>query len=140
MEVIRRLLLMLPEVVVSNKRLALAASLTAVAALAILFYYASQLQPKSIGIAEALVQPVNTYVQVIGSVRSIRSSSGSVSLSLCEASECISVFMPSASADDLRTNPYLLKVGDRLVVRGRVQAYRGEKEIVPFGGNGIELI
>ncbi|MFA6036050.1 MAG: hypothetical protein WC759_03765 [Candidatus Micrarchaeia archaeon] len=90
--------------------------------------------------AELASQPENSFVEVVGSIRSISSKSGSLLITLCEFSVCTTVFVPSSASDGLRLNPYLLKGGNRIVVRGRVQEYKGERELVPVGPDGVEFI
>ncbi len=132
--------MMMENAEVGERHLAILAAAVAVLGLLLLFHFGQQIQPKQTAMAELQAQPENSYVEVIGSIRSISSKSGSLLITLCEFSDCTTVFVPSSASDDLRLNPYLLKSGDRIVVRGRVQVYKGEQELVPVGADGLEFI
>jgi DNA/RNA endonuclease YhcR with UshA esterase domain len=123
-----------------EKNIAILAATVAVLGLIFLFYFGQQIQPKQIAMASLASQPENSFVEVVGSIRSISSKSGSLLITLCEFSDCTTVFVPSSASDELRLNPYLLKSGNRIVVRGRVQVYKGEQELVPQGADGMELV
>jgi hypothetical protein len=123
-----------------GRHIAILAAAVAVLGLIFLFHFGQQIQPKQILMSALAGQPENSYVEVVGSIRSVTSKAGSLLITFCEFSDCTTVFVPSSASDDLRLNPYLLKSGDRIVVRGRVQEYKGERELVPVGEDGIEFI
>jgi len=132
--------MMMENAEVGGRHIAILAAAVAVLGLLLLFHFGQQIQPKQIAMAELQGQPENSYVEVVGSIRSVTSKAGSLLITLCEFSDCTTVFVPSSASDDLHLNPYLLKSGDRIVVRGRVQEYKGERELVPAGEDGIEFI
>src|SRR3989344_6623611 len=112
----------IPEIdAISDKRLALAALALSLLGLLILFFYAQSLQPKHTSIGALAGEQEGTFVEVIGRISSASSRGGSVFIRLCEFSDCIAVFVPGPQADALKLNPYLLKQGDGLVVRGTVK-------------------
>jgi hypothetical protein len=124
---------------IGNQKLALAALALSLLGLLILFLYAQSLQPKQTSIGALAGEKEGTYVQVLGTVSSASSNGGNIYIKLCEFSDCIAVFVPGSQADGLRLNPYLLKSGDRLLVRGTLKTYKGEPELVPLGSDGLEL-
>ncbi len=124
---------------ISDKRLAFAALALSLLGLLVLFLYAQSLQPKQTSIGALAGEKEGAYVQVLGTVSSASSRGGSVFIRLCEFSDCIAVFVPGQQADELHINPYLLKPGDKLVVKGVLKEYAGEPELVPLGSDGLEL-
>ncbi|MDO8340273.1 MAG: OB-fold nucleic acid binding domain-containing protein [Candidatus Burarchaeum sp.] len=125
---------------ISDKRLALAALALSLLGLLVLFLYAQSLQPRQTSIGALAGEREGSFVEVIGTVSSASSRGGSVFIRLCDFSDCIAVFVPGQQADDFRINPYLLKPGDKLVVRGVLKEYKGEPELVPLGADGLELV
>jgi len=122
-----------------DKRLALAALALTLLGLLILFFYAQSLQPKHTSIAALAGEQEGSFVEVLGTVSSASSNGGNIYINFCDFSDCIAVFVPGSQADGLRLNPYLLKPGDRLLVRGTLKLYKGEPELVPLGSDGLEL-
>ncbi|VVC04067.1 OB-fold nucleic acid binding domain protein [Candidatus Burarchaeum australiense] len=128
---------------VGEGRLALAAIALSLAGLLVLFFYAQGLEPTHATIPAILsagTEIEGSYLEVLGTVSSASSRTGNVFINLCDYQSCIAVFVSSSQADVLRINPYLLKKGDRLAVRGTLQFYKGEPELVTLGADGIELI
>ncbi|MEW6328785.1 MAG: hypothetical protein AB1468_01575 [Candidatus Micrarchaeota archaeon] len=115
------------------------ALVVSVLGIAFLFLSARGIQPERVRISALGEEMSGRYVEVWGRIGSAYVRGGDVFLSLCEG-DCVGVvvFERDARAMDY-PNPYLLKKGDEVVVRGLVKIYKGEIEIVPFGGNPIEL-
>jgi len=132
--------MMMPGLGMGDRGLVVLAAAIALLGLIFLYYYGQQIQPRQIDFSDLESQPLNSYVEVVGSIRGVTSKSGSLLITFCDFADCITVFMPSSAADAMRLNPYLLKSGDRVVVRGRMQEYKGERELVPAGENGIEFV
>ncbi|MCK4714805.1 MAG: OB-fold nucleic acid binding domain-containing protein [Candidatus Aenigmarchaeota archaeon] len=124
---------------VGDRWLATAALVLSIIGLGILLLYAQNLKPKHISISSVEAESEGAYLEVIGRVASSSSKGGSVFIRLCDR-ECIRVFVPGSQADILNLNPYLIKKGDQLSVRGTLVYYKGEPELVPLGSDGLELI
>ncbi len=107
--------------------------------IAFLFFSARNVQPERVRISALSEEMAGGYAEVWGRLGSASARNGDVFLSVCE-SECISVVIFERDARAMNyPNPYLLKKGDEVVIRGLVKIYHGEIEIVPFGENAIEL-
>lgn len=104
----------------------------------LLFFLIKEREPSRVSISEISDELVGKFIETKGWVRGIYVKNGNIFLSLCEE-KCITVVIFSKSANELKTNPYIIKKGDKLVVRGVVKRYRGEMEIIPLGSYGIEL-
>jgi len=124
---------------VGDGRLATAALILACVGLLVLFLYAQSLQPKHISISAIEDEQEGAYLEVLGRVVESNSKGGSVFIRLCDRA-CISIYVPGSLADSLALNPYLIKKNDRLLVRGILEIYEGEPELIPLGSNGLELV
>ena len=124
---------------VSERQLAFAAIALSVIGLFILFLYAQDLKPKHVTISSIELESEGAYLEVIGTVVSSSSRGGSVFIRLCDR-DCISIYVPGSQADVLSVNPYLIRDGNGLLVRGILRHYKGEPELVPLGSNGLELV
>ncbi|RLG19858.1 hypothetical protein DRN67_01585 [Candidatus Micrarchaeota archaeon] len=122
-----------------DKGLAASALILALIGLLLLFLYAHSLEPKHLSISSLNQEQEGTYVEVMGMISGTSSRGGNVFLYLCDKS-CITVFIPSSQTDDFDINPYLIKKGDGLIVRGTVEIYKGERELIPLGFDGLELV
>ena len=124
---------------IGDKKLAYAAIALSIIGLIVLLIYAQSLKPKHVAIGSAAGEKEGSYLEVLGKVSAASSRGGNVYLNLCEQRDCIPIFVPGSLADGLHINPYLIKAGDRLAVRGTLTIYKGEPELVPLGAGGVEL-
>jgi hypothetical protein len=122
-----------------ERGLALAAILLSLIGLAVLLLYARSIEPSHISITAIEGEPEGAYLEVLGRVSEASSRGGNVFIRLCDRA-CVDVFVPGSQTDLLDINPYLIRKGDRLLVRGTLEYYKGEPELVPLGSDGLELV
>ena len=115
----------------NSNLLALAAALS-VLGLLLLAYAAHSASPQKMRISEINSSHIGKFVESAGEISSIYPRNGNYFVTLCSG-DCISVviFKRDVSAMSTHeTNIYLLRKGDRISVRGKVQSYNGQLEIV----------
>ena len=123
----------------NERQIVLIALMLSVLGIAILVFSARSVQPERVRIGALGEEMVGRYVEMWGVVGSASAREGNVFLSVC-AEECVDVVIFEKDARAMGyPNPYLLKKGDQVVVRGIVKSYKGKIEIVPFGDNPVEL-
>jgi aspartyl/asparaginyl-tRNA synthetase len=122
---------------VNEKQIALASLLLALFGLAVILFSTKSMKAKEIRIEE-IGSNIGNYVEISGSVSSLRTSRENVFISICSG-ECITVVVfKGVAKDSTKPNAYLVKKGDRLLVRGEVQEYNGEPELVVLRAGDIE--
>lgn len=105
--------------------------------LAVIFIFTKSMQATEIDIGD-LGDHSGEYVEVSGYVSKTRVSNENVFITVCRG-ECASVVIFRSIAKGMsQPNPYLVEKGDWLVVRGRVDDYMGEPEIVVLREGDIE--
>ncbi len=118
----------------NSNLLALAAALSLLGLL-LLAYAAQSASPQKLQIPEINSSHVGKFVESEGEISSIYAHNGNYFITLCSG-DCISVviFKSDVSAMSTHeTNIYLLRKNDRISVRGKVQDYKGQLEIVASG-------
>ncbi len=118
----------------NSNLLALAAALS-VLGLLLLAYAAYSASPQKLRISEINSSHIGKFVESAGEISSIYPRNGNYFITLCSG-DCISVviFKSDVSAMSTHeTNIYLLRKNDRISVRGKVQDYKGQLEIVASG-------
>ena len=114
-----------------------------VVGLMVLFFLASQIEPKEIKISKITEQELGSFVKVSGEIKSISVHNGNIFFDLCERSACIKTVFFIDFAVELKQNsfnPYLLKEGEKLQISGTVEEYSGELEIIPLHYLMVEKI
>ena len=122
----------------NEKQIVLASLILALLGLALILLSSKGMKPKEIAITE-LGSHYTEYVEVSGFVSSTRISNENVFLTLCSG-ECVKVAVFKSVARETAgdPNPYLIKKGDRLIVRGEVQDYNGEPEVIVLRPEDVE--
>jgi aspartyl/asparaginyl-tRNA synthetase len=122
---------------VNERQIALASLLLALFGLAVIFLSTKGMKAKEVQISE-LGSKTGEYVEVAGFVSGARISRENVFLTLCSG-DCVTVAVFKSVAKGMgEPNPYLIKNGERLTVRGEVQEYNGEPELVVIRDGDIE--
>ena len=125
----------------NSNLLALAAALSLLGLL-LLAYAAHSASPQKLRISEISSAHVRKFVTTEGEISSIYPRNGNYFITLCSG-ECIRavIFKRDVSAlSTHETNIQLLKKGDRISVRGKVEEYNGQLEIIPSPPGGILLL
>ncbi len=121
----------------NEKQIVLASLILALLGLALILLFSKGMKPKELTINE-LGSHSSEYVEVSGFVSSTRVSGENVFFTLCSG-ECVKVAVfKSVAKETADPNLYLIKKGDRLIVRGEVQDYNGEPELVVLRSEDIE--
>ncbi|MFH1470143.1 MAG: hypothetical protein ABIF01_00180 [Candidatus Micrarchaeota archaeon] len=121
----------------NEKQLAFASLFLAILGLAIILFFTKGMKAKEVAISD-LESNLGSYVQISGFVSSFRVSKENVMLTLCSG-ECASVVIFKSVASGMANpNPYLTTKGDWLTVRGQVQEYNGEPEVVVLRPGDLE--
>ncbi len=122
---------------VNEKQLAFASLILALLGLAMILLFAKGMKPREVAIGD-LGSNIEEYVEISGFVSSVRISNENVFLTVCSG-ECVKVVVFKSIAKGMASpNPYLIKKGDRLVLRGEVQEYNGEPELVLLKPEDLE--
>lgn len=120
----------------NERQIALASLLLALFGLAVIFLSTKGMKAEETTVPE-LESKIGEYVEVSGSVSAARTSNENVFFTLCSG-DCVSVAVFKSVAKGMgEPNPYLIKKGDRLIVRGEVQEYNGEPELVVLRNGDI---
>lgn len=98
-----------------ERKIALAAAVFAVAGIALLFFLSET--PRQASVAEALVSPANSYLEISGIAGNVTADK----IYVCQHELCISM-----KKGDI-VSAQLVEAGDSLRVLGRVKEYQGSK-------------
>ena len=114
-----------------------ASLLLALFGLAVIFVSAKGMNAQEIQISD-VASFSGKYVEVSGYVSKTRVNNNNVFVTLCKDSCITVVVFRSIAAEMSQPNPYLIEKGERLVVRGRAEVYRGEPEVVVLRAGDVE--
>lgn len=125
----------------NDSLLALAAALSLLGLL-LLAYALHSASPQKLRISEITGAHVSKFVETSGEISSIYPRNGNYFITLCSGN-CIKVIIFKRDAAAMSThgsNIYLLKKGDRISVKGKVEEYKGQLEIIPSPPDGVRLV